>query len=404
MKCVKMLFLIGFICVISVHANAQRAYWDTVYAQNGSYASLSLYFENILDVASFDIVSDFDPLKLQMIGTNNVNSILGSNGFYVIGPSGSWILSFFSLNSVSFIGLNKILEVKFLVIQDSATMSISSSGLFSNTASGPVPAILSPGYIVPCTVISASSPLNSSVLSGDSTSFSTVITGPGPSTFQWQYSTNGGAGWADLQNTPPYSGVTTNQLSIIPANFTMDQFQYRCVLNGGCGPLATASATLTVESPIIIANFTYNNLTNTPITSCPIRLKQGAVIVKQQNTNTLGKSIFTDFPLGTYTLQPAINKPWGGGNSVDAIMIMKHYTGILTLSGMALQAADANGDGAVNSLDAQLVSKRFVGIISSFPASDWIIENPTVNAFFPLTYVVPIKAVCRGDVNGSYIP
>ncbi len=49
-------------------------------------------------------------------------------------------------------------------------------------------------------------------------------------------------------------------------------------------------------------------------------------------------------------------------NAVDAMLVLRHCAGKLTLTGGRLSAADANGDGEVNSDDVSLILKQAVGL------------------------------------------
>jgi hypothetical protein len=134
-----------------------------------------------------------------------------------------------------------------------------------------------------------------------------------------------------------------------------------------------------------------------------VKLKQGSQVVGTTTTDLNGNYSFSNISDGTYTLEPAVTKPWGGGNATDALIIMRYFTQILTLNGMKLQAADVNNSTYVNSVDALLVARRFTNLISSFPAGDWLCEKPTV-LLNNSNELVNIKANAFGDVNGSYTP
>ena len=57
-------------------------------------------------------------------------------------------------------------------------------------------------------------------------------------------------------------------------------------------------------------------------------------------------------------------------NSSDALQVLQHSVGLVSLKGDYLKAADVSGDGKVNSSDALLILNYSVGIISRFPAED----------------------------------
>lgn len=69
----------------------------------------------------------------------------------------------------------------------------------------------------------------------------------GDTSYRWQYRENSTAFWQNLDEIPPYSGTTTNTLTINPATFDMGQYQYRCSVSGDCPPpTQSSSATLFV--------------------------------------------------------------------------------------------------------------------------------------------------------------
>jgi len=69
----------------------------------------------------------------------------------------------------------------------------------------------------------------------------------GDTSFQWQYRPNSTAFWQNLSEAAPYSGTTTNLLTIDPATFDLGQYQFRCTVSGNCPPpTQSAAATLFV--------------------------------------------------------------------------------------------------------------------------------------------------------------
>ncbi|HJW30592.1 MAG TPA: hypothetical protein VJ508_15270, partial [Saprospiraceae bacterium] len=65
-------------------------------------------------------------------------------------------------------------------------------------------------------------------------------------TLRWQVSTDGGMIWNDLTETSPYSGTTTNTLTINPASFSLNGNQYRLKATNTCGDVPTNGAVLVV--------------------------------------------------------------------------------------------------------------------------------------------------------------
>ncbi|MHC1706891.1 MAG: dockerin type I domain-containing protein [Bacteroidales bacterium] len=159
--------------------------------------------------------------------------------------------------------------------------------------------------------------------------------------------------------------------------------------------------------PGIQGRVTYNNSSDTPIIDSTYVLlypvnPPGLIMV--DTVDAYGYYSFNNVPAGTFNLLVQSEKAWGGGNAVDALMALKHFIGLQILTGMAFEAADINANGVVNSLDALMIVERFMWIISSFPSSDWITEIPFVNMPQAVYTPVNLKIMCRGDVNGSFVP
>jgi hypothetical protein len=93
-------------------------------------------------------------------------------------------------------------------------------------------------------------PANTSICEGNNGTISLSAAGNGI-TYLWQVSTDGGANYAALTNTAPYSGVTTNTLTITGATTGLSTNRYRVLFGGTCTPANTFSnaAILTVNAP-----------------------------------------------------------------------------------------------------------------------------------------------------------
>ena len=103
-------------------------------------------------------------------------------------------------------------------------------------------------------------PINSSICAGANTVFAAAAFGSGI-TYQWQVSQ--GAGFANISNINPYSGTTSNTLSITAAANGLNGNTYRCLVSGACGSVVISNpATLTVNTlPTAISSV--NSLTIT---------------------------------------------------------------------------------------------------------------------------------------------
>ncbi|MFT3829279.1 MAG: family 43 glycosylhydrolase [Opitutaceae bacterium] len=99
------------------------------------------------------------------------------------------------------------------------------------------------------------------VVSGHDVSLVTHTAGP----IQWQVSSDGGTTWRDVANTAPYSGATTDTLTITNAGSSLNNYRYRAVSGPAGSTVAGNSVTLTVaaavfSSPVSLAFDSGGNL------------------------------------------------------------------------------------------------------------------------------------------------
>lgn len=100
------------------------------------------------------------------------------------------------------------------------------------------------------TVVSApnitTQPVNRSITEGANTTFN--VTSSFTSAYQWQVSTDGGATFTNISDTGVYTGSATATLTITAAPYSMNGYQYQCVLTGNspCTTVNTTIRTLTV--------------------------------------------------------------------------------------------------------------------------------------------------------------
>ncbi len=151
-------------------------------------------------------------------------------------------------------------------------------------------------------------------------------------------------------------------------------------------------------------NLFYGESGTVPIAFCEIKLMSGAVLVDSTLSAANGSFAFTNVPPGTYTLEANSTLPWGGGNAVDALLIMKHFVGMAPLTGLKLLAADVDNSGFANSVDAMSVMKRFVGMQTSFPHGDWAFNQSAITIPPGTTITPTLRGLCYGDLDATYVP
>ncbi len=94
-----------------------------------------------------------------------------------------------------------------------------------------------------------SSPTDQSVCFSGNATFTGSFTGGSPApSLVWQVQTGGVGPFVDLTEAAPYSGTTTNTLTITTPNTSMSTNRYRLRANNTCGDVFTNSALLTVQA------------------------------------------------------------------------------------------------------------------------------------------------------------
>ncbi len=121
--------------------------------------------------------------------------------------------------------------------------------------------------------------------------FKVVATGTNLA-YQWQLNT--GSGWSNLSNNSTYSGTNTGTLLLPNVYYSMNGYQYRCVITGICTPTVTSSvATLTVNqliaASVTISASSEDICTGTSVTFTPSPVNGGsATYLWKRNGNNVG--------------------------------------------------------------------------------------------------------------------
>ncbi|MCX6271481.1 MAG: M6 family metalloprotease domain-containing protein [Bacteroidetes bacterium] len=196
--------------------------------------------------------------------------------------------------------------------------------------------------------------------------------------------------WSNGETTPSITVTTSGTYSLTVTDFA------------GC--TASDEIMVTVGFNSVHGRVTYMNTDLSPMDSTAVLMKQGNTIIYQTTTNDLGYFYFDNLEEGDYLLTATPTKTWGGVNSTDALLTMKHFVGMSLLTGLRLRTANVDNSPVVNTIDALMIGKRVVGLISSFPIGNWVADkiNITINGLAPIDQ--DLNTLCAGDVNNSYIP
>ena len=148
----------------------------------------------------------------------------------------------------------------------------------------------------------------------------------------------------------------------------------------------------------------YNNDYLTQLDSIQVSVYKNGILLGQTLSNNNGAFSFPVSDTGYYTLNCSTNRPWGGVNTTDALICLRHFVHLTNLEDLKLKAADVDQNNVVNTIDALMISKRYVLAINTFPSGDWCFQQKMVHIQAGLIQPVYVLGICYGDVNASFIP
>jgi PKD repeat protein len=158
-------------------------------------------------------------------------------------------------------------------------------------------------------------------------------------------------------------------------------------------------------SPRLSGRITYLNSLQTPMGNSLVELRQANQSLRSTTTDSLGRYTFLGVAPGNYNLRITHNKPWGGATATDALLVARQFSGLISLSGLPLKAADVNLSSVVNTSDALNINQRFATLISSFAAGDWQYDSTQLQVGAGTTPIERnIRVLASGDINGSMQP
>ncbi|MGE4589382.1 MAG: T9SS type A sorting domain-containing protein [Acidaminococcaceae bacterium] len=125
------------------------------------------------------------------------------------------------------------------------------------------------------------------------------------------------------------------------------------------------------------------------------------VLVATTQSNNAGYYEFVDLPQGEYSLTGSSDLPPGEINIIDALTVAEHIEGIKLLDGIALLAADVDGDSAITWADYDYILTDHLVYGYPFPVGDWVFEQIefTIDQASGSSMVHDIGGVSTADVK-----
>ncbi len=153
----------------------------------------------------------------------------------------------------------------------------------------------------------------------------------------------------------------------------------------------------------IFGSIYYDNEDTTVVDSVWVILHNETMAIDSFQTRAPGEYCFSNVQPGEYSIECRSVRSSGGSSSIDAFLILKHFTQFNFLTGLRLLAASTDTYPWINAIDGLLVHRKFTGAIPHYNAPEWIFETKTV-IMTNENLNIPIRAICRGDVDGSFEP
>jgi len=207
-----------------------------------------VYVGDFLDIVEFTFNISYDTANLDFQNLENIDPDILAGTLTVsplIDPAGL-VIHWISADPVS-ITSGKLFDMMFDYETQSLPLRFEDGTIVLNSFSNPVDITLNNGavtqYAVPVIVMQ---PQNDTVFELQDAVFQ--LEASETDNYQWQVSTNMGESWNDLTNTIPYYNVTTPELTISPATFSMNGYQYACRLENENCTSYSAAATLVVDT------------------------------------------------------------------------------------------------------------------------------------------------------------
>ncbi len=208
--------------------------------------------QNCNGVGAISLKLNYNTSLLVYGGYQHVNTAFPEGSYYISENHGEITFSWANIDPAN-LGTGTLFELVFNSIVGSAYLNwnnqVTGNCEFSDIYGNLINSTYANGTIntLPPPAMTAH-PANRSILAGQNTTFSVAATGSGLG-YQWEISTNGGGSWSTLSSETPYSGVTSETLSITGASQGMNGNRYRCTVSGTCPPAVTShQAALTVTT------------------------------------------------------------------------------------------------------------------------------------------------------------
>jgi hypothetical protein len=153
----------------------------------------------------------------------------------------------------------------------------------------------------------------------------------------------------------------------------------------------------------LYGNITYRNVASTPVESCTLTLKQGAVTIGTAMTDVNGDYYFTGVADGAYTIETDCSLPRGGTGLLDVVQTRQFLLNQISFDPLQQLSADVDAGGGVGLLDVVQMRQYLLNQIPGWAQTDWVFIVQSVNVASGMG-MQDYQGMCSGDPDGSHTP
>ena len=256
-----------------------KVWLDTIHACHGTQITFSCKVRNWINVNSFSGKYFFKNSALTFI--SSPYSVPNTGGNFLLNsyptiPVSAWNVyagAWFTMDAASTLPNETVLfTMKYNFIADSTILQWETwtpgNCQLSDYDGNELNSIFQNGYALDAAPKVTTNPINKTIASGDTTTFTAAGNGWQGVTFSWEYSTNGSPPWNPVTIGSMYSvlsSASSSILTVMGPTQAMTNYRYRCKVSGLCTPAYSTAAILTVTPPPVrfIAPIVYTCLGDT---------------------------------------------------------------------------------------------------------------------------------------------
>jgi hypothetical protein len=218
-----------------------------------------LFVGDFFDVIEFTFNISFDTAYLTFQDLLNIHPDILPGSFTTTPmPDPPGVIIHWEYSNPVSLTSGKLFDLEFSYKSQDHTLSFETGSVVLNSSFNPIDITLNDGHInqraIPQITVQ---PINDTVIEDQEALF--AVEALGTEEYIWQLSTDDGDSWTYLSDVIPYYNTNTPSLTIRPAVYSMNGYQYRCRLDNEYCMVFSDAATLVVDTLTFISTPRSNN-------------------------------------------------------------------------------------------------------------------------------------------------